>query len=195
MLMCFVVLVCSSFWYNRLYCCCNVYSNWKCDLFLFYRICLWAQRSIAHDFQQIFPPFQPICFVLIFNKENHKHDAKYSTIARVCRISTIIQRRFWRNSCVFWCNVVIIVNNSNDKRFKKINTLWTKSSLVKLGLMLNDWIEKYGHFSIELMDEELFFNKLTSYLLTTVKELSMVENCRYEVVNGKLTIVHKKIMK
>ena len=89
----------------------------------------------------------------------------------------------------------IIVNNSNDKRFKKINTLWTKSSLVKLGLMINDWIDKYGHFSMERMDESLFFNKLTSYLLTTVKELSMVENCRYEVVNGELKIVHKKTMK
>ena len=103
------------------------------------------------------------------------------TINRVKKILSVMNR--------------IIVNNSNDKRFKKINTLWTKSSLVKLGLMINDWIDKYGHFSMERMDESLFFNKLTSYLLTTVKELSMVENCRYEVVNGKLTIVHKKNMK
>ena len=89
----------------------------------------------------------------------------------------------------------IIVNNSNDKRFKDIHTLWTKSSLVKLGLMINDWIDKYGWFSLEKMDETLFFNKLSSYLLTTVKELKMVQNCRYEVVNGELTIVHKKKMK
>jgi len=148
------------------------------------------EKFLSNVQPETYPSLTPSKTIIDNVYENDLHEKKGkkgdyhidgTTMKRVKKILSVMNR--------------IIVNNSNDKRFKDIHTLWTKSSLVKLGLMINDWIDKYGWFSLEKMDETLFFNKLSSYLLTTVKELKMVQNCRYEVVNGELTIVHKKKMK
>ena len=79
---------------------------------------------------------------------------------------------------------LIIVDNSNSKIFN--NSDWTVTSIIKLGVYLNRWMDKYGVESILRMDTELFYVKLNSLLMN--KNLKMIEYSRYHVVNGEMVV-------
>lgn len=76
----------------------------------------------------------------------------------------------------------IIILNSDKKYFN--NSHWTVSSLIKLSIYLNRWIDKWGLQSMLRMDKELFYSKLVG--LFENEKLLCTEKYRYHIKNGKV---------
>lgn len=76
----------------------------------------------------------------------------------------------------------IIIENKDKKYFN--NSHWTVSSLIKLSIYLNRWIDKWGLESMLRMDKELFYSKLVG--LFENKKLKCTEKYRYHIKNGKV---------
>lgn len=86
---------------------------------------------------------------------------------------------------------IIVENQFNLSKGSKSNLpYWTKSSLIKLAFILDDFIERYGEQSIEQMDVKMFFDKLRS--VVDDKKPVMRAYARYTIVDGKVQISHER---
>jgi hypothetical protein len=83
----------------------------------------------------------------------------------------------------------IITLNYHQKNFT--TKVWTKNSLFKLALLLDDWIEVYGLESIKRMDTRKFYKKLMA-LLNNPRHAKFESYNRWKIDNGKLKSIYKK---
>ena len=116
----------------------------------------------------------------MYEKDLHEDDNKKGpyhknsvTMKRVKDILTVIDN--------------IIVDNQTEKYWS--HSHWTVSSIIKLSIFLNKWIEDYGLESIRRMDTQLFYSKLHS--LFKNDKLKCTERYRYHIKNGKVVPYHK----
>lgn len=84
---------------------------------------------------------------------------------------------------------VIYDNRTDDNMSSKY---WTKSSILKLGLMFNEWMDKYGVESMKNMDTKLFWQKLSVLLRSSIKEHQFRAYSRYEIINGEVKSKYEK---
>jgi hypothetical protein len=106
-------------------------------------------------------------------EKNGTYHIDSKTIRRVKRILQIIDN--------------LIIDNVTNKSFSKNH--WTKGSILKFSLILNELIDKYGIDSVERMDTQLFFTNLVSFIKKPYKFRAY---SRYELSNGEVKTRYEK---
>lgn len=81
----------------------------------------------------------------------------------------------------------LIIDNVTNKSFSKNH--WTKGSILKFSLILNELIEKYGIDSVEKMDTQKFFTRLVTFIKKPYKFRAY---SRYELSNGEVKTRYEK---
>ena len=119
----------------------------------------------------------------MYEKDLHENDTKKgpyhensTTMKRVKKIITVINH--------------LIVENKDLTGWN--NSHWTVSSIVKLSIYLNEWMNRYGEQSVMRMDTRLFYSKLLS--LFSDDTLECTEKYRYHIKDGKVVPYFKSDM-
>ena len=80
---------------------------------------------------------------------------------------------------------MIYDNRTDDHMSRKY---WTKSSILKFGLMIDRWMDEFGVQSIKNMNTKLFWTKLSVLLRSKMKDHEWVGKSRYHILDGKVVI-------
>lgn len=81
----------------------------------------------------------------------------------------------------------LIIDNVTNKSFSREH--WTKGSILKFSLIINELIEEYGIQSVERMDTQKFFTRLVTFIKKPYKFRAY---SRYELTNGEVKTRYKK---
>lgn len=87
---------------------------------------------------------------------------------------------------------VIYDNRTDDNMSYK---LWTKSGILKTGLLFNEWMDEFGVESVKNMDTKLLWQKLSVLLRSDIKEHQFRAYTRYKTIDGKVIPEYKKPLK
>jgi hypothetical protein len=79
-------------------------------------------------------------------------------------------------------------NRTDDSMNPKV---WSKMSILKLSLMINEWMEVYGVQSILRMNAKLFWSKLSVLYRSKMSDYEYRAKARYHIVGNKVEILSK----
>ena len=70
-------------------------------------------------------------------------------------------------------------------------SVWTKMSILKLSLLINEWMEIYGVQSILRMNTKRFWSKLSVLMRSKIDDYEFRAKARYHIVGDKVEILKK----
>ena len=83
---------------------------------------------------------------------------------------------------------IVYENRTDDNMSPRV---WTKMSILKLSLLINEWMEVYGVQSMLRMNTKLFWSKLSVLMRSKIDAHEFRAKARYHIVGDKVEILKK----